>query len=58
MSMEREESDQLPEQGPGEQVPDDSGGDQADENAGVPGDDDQSTGNPGAAGSSDPDESD
>jgi hypothetical protein len=57
---EREESDQLPEEGPGGQVPDDDGGgesrDGAEENPGVPGDDEQSTGNPDAAGSSDPDE--
>jgi hypothetical protein len=55
---EREESDQLPEEGPGGQVPDDDGGgarDDAQENAGVPGDDEQSTGNPDAAGSEDPD---
>ena len=59
---EHEESDQLPEEGPGSQVPDDDSGagsrDDAEENPGVPGDDDQSTGNPDAAGSSDPDESD
>ena len=59
---EHEESDQLPEEGPGSQVHDDDSGsgsrDDAEENAGVPGDDEQSTGNPGAAGSSDPDESD
>ena len=56
--MEREESDQMPEEGPGQQVPDDddSGSrDEADENPGVPGEDDQSTGNPDAAGSEDPD---
>lgn len=54
-----EESDQLPEEGPGGQVPDDDGDggqsrDQADENPGVPGEDEQATGNPGAAGSEDP----
>jgi hypothetical protein len=51
---EREESDQLPEEAPSEQVPeDDPGGDREDanENAGVPGEDEQSTGNPDAAGS-------
>ena len=51
---EREESDQLPEEGPSEQVPEDeSGGDRDDahENPGVPGEDEQSTGNPDAAGS-------
>jgi hypothetical protein len=56
---EREESDQMPEEGPGGQVPDDDGGSGvrqgAEENAGVPGDEDQSTGNPEAAGSEDPD---
>ena len=52
--MEREESDQMPEEGPEQQVPDDddSGSrDEADENPGVPGEDDESTGNPDAAGS-------
>jgi hypothetical protein len=57
---ERDESDQLPEEGPGGQVPDDddsgSSRDDADSNPGVPGDDEQSTGNPEAAGSSDPEE--
>jgi hypothetical protein len=51
---EREESDQLPEEAPAEQVPeDDPGGDREDanENAGVPGEDEQATGNPDAAGS-------
>jgi hypothetical protein len=50
---EREESDQLPEEGPSEQVPEDQpGGDREDanENPGVPGEDEQSTGNPDAAG--------
>jgi hypothetical protein len=51
---EREESDQLPEEGPEQQVPDDEPGDardQADENPGVQGEDTgQDTGNPGAAG--------
>jgi hypothetical protein len=49
----REESDQLPEEGPSEQVPEDETGAErgdADENAGVPGEDEQSTGNPDAAG--------
>ena len=59
---EPEDSDQLPEAGPGGQVPDDDSGtgarDEAEENPGVPGDDEQATGNPDAAGSSDPDESD
>jgi hypothetical protein len=56
--MEREESDQMPEEGPGQQVPEDddsSSRDEAEENPGVPGEDDQSTGNPDAAGSEDPD---
>jgi hypothetical protein len=59
---EQEESDQLPEEGPGGQVPDDDSGsgarEGAEETPGVPGDDEQSTGNPDAAGSSDPDEGD
>jgi hypothetical protein len=48
-----EESDQLPEEGPSQQVPEDETGaerDDADENAGVPDEDDQATGNPDAAG--------
>jgi hypothetical protein len=56
--MEREESDQMPEEGPGQQVPEDDDSasrDEAEENPGVPGEDDQSTGNPDAAGSEDPD---
>jgi hypothetical protein len=40
-----EESDQLPEEGPGEQVPED-----AEHNPGVPGEEGTATGNPGAAG--------
>ena len=51
---EREKSDQLPEEGPSEQVPDDEPSDDredANENAGVPGEDEQATGNPDAAGS-------
>ncbi|HEX2233370.1 MAG TPA: hypothetical protein VHG69_08405 [Thermoleophilaceae bacterium] len=54
-----EESDQRPEDAPDAQVPDDDGDearDQAEENAGVPGEDDQSTGNPEAAGSEDPED--
>jgi hypothetical protein len=49
----REESDQLPEEGPPEQVPDDAGGkarDQAQESPGVPGEEETATGNPNAAG--------
>jgi hypothetical protein len=52
--IEREESDQLPEEGPAEQVPDDdadAGRDEADENPGAQGEDEQATGNPDAAGS-------
>ena len=57
--VEREESDQLPEEGRSEEVPDDEsqGGsrDDAEEQAGVPGeegqdDDGQATGNPANAG--------
>ena len=58
MESNKEESDQLPEEGPGQQVPDDAGGDSrgaAQENPGVPGEDEQATGNPAAAGSEDPD---
>ena len=50
--MEREESDQLPEEGPEEQVPDDAGGEsreEADENE-PPDDDGQATGHPPNAG--------
>jgi hypothetical protein len=50
----REESDQLPEEGPSEQVPDDTGSrarDEAEESPGVPGEEGTATGNPGAAGS-------
>jgi hypothetical protein len=59
METNREESDQLPEEGPGQQVPDDDAGDSregAERTPGVPGEDEQSTGNPDAAGSEDPDE--
>jgi hypothetical protein len=52
--MEREESDQLPEEGPAEQVPDDDGEgkarDDAEESEGVPGEDGQATGHPDNAG--------
>jgi hypothetical protein len=57
----REESDQMPEEGPSEQVPDDEGQDardEAEDSPGVPDEDEQATGNPDAAGSSDPEESD
>jgi hypothetical protein len=45
--MERQESDQLPEEGPAEQVPDDNreARDEAEENEG-PGDADRATGHP------------
>lgn len=59
--MEREESDQLPEEGPGQQVPDDDGDDARDDaegSSGVPGEDETATGNPDAAGSEEPDEED
>ena len=59
METNRQESDQLPEEGPGEQVPDDaSGGEReaAEASPGVPGEGEHSTGNPAAAGSEDPDE--
>jgi hypothetical protein len=60
METNKEESDQLPEEGPGQQVPDDEPGEArggAGDTPGVPGEDDQATGNPDAAGSEDPDES-
>ena len=44
---EREESDQLPEEGPAEQVPDDAGGDARDDaenTPGVPGEEERGTG--------------
>ena len=55
---EREESDQLPEQGPEQQVPDDTGDNREDKsrNAGVPGEEETGTGNPDAAGAEDPDD--
>lgn len=61
MERSREESDQLPEEGPGGQVPDDSsdaGRERADESAGVPGEEETGTGNPDAAGADDPDDAD
>jgi hypothetical protein len=52
--MEREESDQLPEEGPAEQVPDDAGEgksrDEAEESEGGADDEGQATGHPGNAG--------
>ncbi len=60
METNREESDQLPEEGPSQQVPDDdqkSGSrDEAEDSAGVPGEEETGTGNPAAAGAEDPDE--
>lgn len=57
MESSREESDQLPEEGPEEQVPDDDQGrarEEADESAGARGDSDSeagdATGNPANAG--------
>jgi hypothetical protein len=50
----REESDQLPEEGPSEQVPDDAGGrvrPEAEKSPGVPDEEGTATGNPDAAGS-------
>jgi hypothetical protein len=49
----REESDQVPEEGPAGQVPDDDGDaarDEAERSPGVPGEDETATGNPAAAG--------
>ena len=57
----REESDQLPEEGPPGQVPDDGGGrarDEAEQSPGVPGDEETATGNPDAAGAEDRDSGD
>jgi hypothetical protein len=52
--MEREESDQLPEEGPAEQVPDDADDgkarDEAEDTPGVPGEEGQATGHPDNAG--------
>ena len=60
--QERDESDQMPEEGPSQQVPEDEGRgaarDEAEDSPGVPDEDEQATGNPDAAGSSDPEESD
>jgi hypothetical protein len=57
----REESDQLPEEGPEQQVPEDEEGEsrnEAERTPGVPGEEEQGTGNPDAAGSSEPEEED
>jgi hypothetical protein len=51
--MEREESDQLPEEGPEQQVPDDEDDDardEAEETPGVPGEEGQATGSQDDAG--------
>jgi hypothetical protein len=53
----REESDQLPEEGPSEQVEDDAGGparEEAERTPGVPGEEETATGNPDAAGAQEP----
>jgi hypothetical protein len=53
----REESDQLPEEGPADQVHDDAGGparDEAERTPGVPGEEEKGTGNPDAAGAEEP----
>jgi hypothetical protein len=56
----RQESEQLPEEGPADQVPDDEsdGGarEEAERSPGVPGEEETSTGNPAAAGADDPEE--
>jgi hypothetical protein len=57
----REESDQLPEEGPPGQVLDDAGGsarEEAERSPGVPGEEETATGNPDAAGAEDPDSGD
>ena len=56
---ERQESDQLPEQGPAEQVPDDDSGsrEDRDRSAGEPREEETATGNPDAAGAEEPDNS-
>jgi hypothetical protein len=60
METGREESDQLPEEGPPQQVPEDKGNggarDEAERTPGVPDEDETATGNPAAAGAQDPDE--
>jgi hypothetical protein len=58
--MPREESDQLPEEGPAGQAPEDDGErtvrEQAEHSPGVPGEEETATGNPDAAGAEHPDE--
>ena len=59
MERRKEESDQLPEEGPSGQVPDDEGGEtreEADRTPGVPGEEEKGTGNPDAACTESPDE--
>jgi hypothetical protein len=59
MDTPREESDQLPEEGPPEQVPDDAGGaarQEAEDTPGVPDEEETATGHPEAAGAKEPDE--
>ena len=59
MESNREESDQLPEEAPGQQVPEDQPGEAregAGKSPGVPGEQEKSTGHPEAAGSEEPDE--
>ncbi len=49
METNREESDQLPEEGPGQQVPDDTRDevrDEAERSPGVPGEEERGTGQP------------
>jgi hypothetical protein len=61
METRREESDQLPEEGPAGQVHDDEGGaarEEAKDSPGVPGAEETATGNPDAAGAEDPDDED
>ncbi len=57
MERRREESDQLPEEGPAGQVPEDEEGETrpaSERTPGVPGEEEQATGNPDAAGSESP----
>ena len=54
MEQPRQESDQLPEEGPADQVPEDvdeSAREEAEGTPGVPGEEEHATGNPDAAGS-------
>jgi hypothetical protein len=60
METRKEESDQLPEEGPPDQVPEDQSGggarEEAERSPGVPGEEETGTGNPDAAGAEDPDQ--